>query len=234
MKKILLLFSLSIISICCYSQFNIRLSQIRYWKDSVVKLIKDSSVCETSFSELNGNVRDNISLSNELDAKENIIQRQNPLDTGYYYLDGNLILRNLDSVVLSRYKQKNIFIGIHNAQTVAAGGTSYGFVSGGPSNLASSATQMYVVIGDSSHAMNAYIVTGTAQPATGSLVAVLYRNGFQTNIVITIPAGAPAGVYYDKTHIGVISEGIPVCWQFINNATSASAVIASTSITVEH
>jgi hypothetical protein len=72
-------------------------------------------------------------------------------------------------------------------------------------------------------AQNLCITTfATSQPATGSLVFVLRKNGVDTALTQTVPAGGAVGEYCDTTHTVAINPGDILDIKFVNNATSAS------------
>lgn len=125
-----------------------------------------------------------------------------------------------------------VFIGNQNTSTVAASTTTYGIVSGqaGTGILASKS----IVVGQSGTLKNAYLLTGSAQDVSGSLTCTLYVNGSATSIVITVAAGAAAGTYSDTTHTATLSAGDTIAWKFTNNATSASATLGNTSLTLSN
>lgn len=70
--------------------------------------------------------------------------------------------------------------------------------------------------------------TGT-QPASGSLVFTLRRNGADTTLVLTLAASSVAGVYTATGSIA-IATGDLICMKIRNNATATSANLAQISI----
>lgn len=70
---------------------------------------------------------------------------------------------------------------------------------------------------------NFYIMTSDGQPASGSLVFTLRKNGADTSIVITIAAGSAAGTYSDTSNTVSITAGDVITMQIVNNATSTAA-----------
>ena len=72
------------------------------------------------------------------------------------------------------------------------------------------------------------VILSSTQPASGSLVLTLYKNGSATSIVVTINASDPGGVtpYVDSVHNVKFVEGDYFYWSATNNATSNSAVVA--------
>jgi len=75
-----------------------------------------------------------------------------------------------------------------------------------------------------------YLVTGTAQPASGSLTCTLRLNRADTEIVITVPAGGAAGRYTDLDHRVAVSAGDLLGWRCVNAATATAAYARSFSM----
>ncbi len=67
--------------------------------------------------------------------------------------------------------------------------------------------------------------TTTAQPATGSLVFTLRKNGIATALTLTIAAGGAGSTYSSNTSAIVFAAGDLIGMEIINNATSTSAAI---------
>ena len=72
---------------------------------------------------------------------------------------------------------------------------------------------------------NLYIRTGTAQPASGSLVITLQVAGSDRALTIAIPAGGTAGVYSNLVNTADLLAGNNIRWKFVNNASANSAAI---------
>lgn len=62
------------------------------------------------------------------------------------------------------------------------------------------------------------VVTESAQAATGSLVIMIRKNRGDTVLVVTIGAGAAAGMFTDSTHSFTVDRGNKIAIQLINNA----------------
>lgn len=77
---------------------------------------------------------------------------------------------------------------------------------------------------------NFYIRTSGTQPATGSHVLTILKNGVATSITITIPAGSSAGKFSDTTNSESFVAGDEISILAVNNASSNSASIVSFSI----
>ncbi len=74
-----------------------------------------------------------------------------------------------------------------------------------------------------------YTVSGSTQPATGSLTLTIRKNIADTILVITIAAGSIAGIYSNTSSIVSFAAGDAMAIKFVNNATSTSASIISVS-----
>lgn len=151
----------------------------------------------------------------------------------------NVLIRNATSGNVEQIsatslpaRVSTIFIGNQNTATITASTTTYGIVSGqaGTGIL----TAKSIVVGEAGTLKHAYLITGTAQDGSGSLVCTLYKNGSATSIVITVAAGSAAGVFSDNTHTVSLSAGDTLAWQFQNNATATSAVLGNTSLTLSN
>jgi len=77
---------------------------------------------------------------------------------------------------------------------------------------------------------NFYITIGSAQPASGSLVATVMKGGSATALTITIPAGSGAGGYSDLTHSFTVVAGDAIRVNLQNNATGASGTIGGMAL----
>ena len=96
-----------------------------------------------------------------------------------------------------------------------------------PGMTSAGVTQLAALITVAGTLKNMYIRTGSAQPASGSLVYALQVNGSDSALVITIAAGGAAGNYTDLTHTVALNAGDRIGWKRVNNATGTSAVIGS-------
>lgn len=77
---------------------------------------------------------------------------------------------------------------------------------------------------------NFYVRTSGSQPASGSHVLTILKNGVATSIVVTIAAGSAAGVFSDTTNSVSFAAGDEISIQAVNNATAISSTILSFSI----
>lgn len=67
--------------------------------------------------------------------------------------------------------------------------------------------------------------TGSAQPASGSLVCTVFVNNVATALTFTIAAGAAIGTYKDTTHTVTVAADDRISLEFKNNATGVSASV---------
>jgi hypothetical protein len=75
-----------------------------------------------------------------------------------------------------------------------------------------------------------FITTITAQPSGGSSVFTIQKNGVDTGIVITIPAGSSAGSYSEIVTTASFNAGDNISIKWVNNSASTSCVVAGVSI----
>lgn len=111
-----------------------------------------------------------------------------------------------------------------NAATVPASTTHYVPPS---TPITPSTTLNSVLVTLAGTIRNFYIRTGTAQPASGSLVFTVLKNGVATALTITVAASGAAGTYSDTTHSFSVVAGDLISFQITNNATAASATIGA-------
>lgn len=76
---------------------------------------------------------------------------------------------------------------------------------------------------------NLYVATSTAQPASGSMVITVRKNGAGTALAITLAASATSGVASNTTARVTVAAGDLVSVRFLNNATDFSAQVLSFS-----
>ena len=75
-----------------------------------------------------------------------------------------------------------------------------------------------------------YVMTNTAQPATGSLVCTLRKNSVDQALTITIAAGSAAGVFTDLVNAVSVVAGDLVGMKYVNNATTVSAALLNNQV----
>ena len=71
---------------------------------------------------------------------------------------------------------------------------------------------------------------GAGQPATGSLVLTIRKNGVDTAITLTIPAGTSTGTFSDTTNSVSFVAGDLISVEAVNNATVPSGNITAISL----
>lgn len=99
-----------------------------------------------------------------------------------------------------------------------------GYVSNSLSGTTESAVQIPIPM--SGTISNLYIVTSTAQDASGTLVFTFRNNAADQTVTRAILAGAAAGVYTDTTHSFSVVSGDLIDVKVVNNATNPSATIS--------
>ncbi len=70
------------------------------------------------------------------------------------------------------------------------------------------------------------LVAGT-QPSDGTLVLTVRKNGVDTALTVTVPAGGTAGQYADTVNAATFAQGDVVSISVTNNASSGSCVVKS-------
>lgn len=83
-------------------------------------------------------------------------------------------------------------------------------------------------------AQNLSFTTNSAQPASGSLVITLMKNGVATAITITVAAGAAAATFSDITHTVSFVATDAISLQIVNNATGTSALITRVAMELKY
>ncbi len=101
---------------------------------------------------------------------------------------------------------------------------------GGTTNFNPTERNRQVLIARNCIVKNLYIATGSTQPATGTMVFTLRKNGVDTSLVVTIAANAVAGGYADNIDEVTFSAGDLLSLKSVNNATGTSAELTSWSI----
>ena len=96
--------------------------------------------------------------------------------------------------------------------------------------VATSETTRRIIICNNVTVKNFYIYTSTAQPATGSHVLTVLKNGVATSITVTIASGSAAGLFSDTTNSESFAQGDAISIQAVNNATTNSCTIVSLQI----
>lgn len=78
-----------------------------------------------------------------------------------------------------------------------------------------------------------YIYMRTAQTGTGSLVFTLRKNGADTALTITVPAGGSLGVYSNTSNTVTYSAGDLISVSIVNNGSASSGAISSISFKIQ-
>jgi len=117
-----------------------------------------------------------------------------------------------------------------NGDTLAAGATRFGSLFGGSANHnASDAVRRTPMITNGT-LTRLYVMTSTAQPATGSLVCTVRKNSVDQALTITIAAGSAAGVFSDLVNSVSVVVGDQMGMKFVNNSTGTSAAILNNQV----
>ncbi len=117
-----------------------------------------------------------------------------------------------------------------NGDTLTAGATRFGSLFGGSANHnASDAVRRTPMITNGT-LTRLYVMTSTAQPATGSLVCTVRKNSVDQALTITIAAGSAAGVFSDLVNSVSVAVGDQMGMKFVNNSTGTSAAILNNQV----
>ena len=117
-----------------------------------------------------------------------------------------------------------------NGDTLTAGQTRFGALFGGSANHnASDAVRRTPMITNGT-LTRLYVMTSTAQPASGSLVCTVRKNSVDQALTITIAAGSAAGVFSDLVNSVSVVAGDQMGMKFVNNATGTSAGILNNQV----
>ena len=117
-----------------------------------------------------------------------------------------------------------------NGDTLTASQTRFGSLFGGSANHnASDAVRRTPMITNGT-LTRLYVMTSTAQPATGSLVCTVRKNSIDQALTITIAAGSAAGVFSDLVNSVSVVVGDQMGMKFLNNATGTSAGILNNQV----
>lgn len=94
-------------------------------------------------------------------------------------------------------------------------------------------SEFEIKIGFACTAKNLFLRTGATQPASGSLVVTLRKNGAATALTLTVNASQAAGPYADLTNSVALVAGDRITVEFDNNATLAvSATIQAITLSI--
>jgi hypothetical protein len=117
---------------------------------------------------------------------------------------------------------KTVVAGVYNISTIAgSSGTLFEIITGSGTSATENTRQ--VIFPMAGTIKYAYLNTITTQPASGSLVRTLRKNGADQSIILTVAAGSTSGTFTDLTHTVSVSAGDLLNWKVVNNATVTSA-----------
>lgn len=128
-------------------------------------------------------------------------------------------------------KRNQRFLAYTNGSDVIAAGVT-AFISPGGS-ITDSATEAarQLIIPSACVMQELTVITGNGQPASGSLVFTVRKNGVDTTVILTIAANANAGTYTSPANLSVaFAANDFFSLQVINNASGNSAGIKTWSI----
>jgi hypothetical protein len=117
-----------------------------------------------------------------------------------------------------------------NGDIVPAGVTRFGSLFAGSVNHAASDAARRTPMVTAGTLSRFYVMTNTAQPATGSLVCTLRKNSVDQALTITIAAGSAAGVFTDLVNSVSVAVGDLMGVKFVNNASTNSAAILNNQV----
>jgi hypothetical protein len=117
-----------------------------------------------------------------------------------------------------------------NGDTLAAGATRFGALFGGSANHAATDVVRRTPMVTAGTLTRFYVMTNTAQPATGSLVCTVRKNSVDQALTITIAAGSAAGVFTDLVNSVTVAVGDQMGTKFVNNASTTSAAILNNQV----
>lgn len=82
-------------------------------------------------------------------------------------------------------------------------------------------------------ARNLYVYLRVTQTATGNMVVTCRKNGVDTSLKVTIPAGAASGtVHSDVSNTASFAAGDLLTFSLVNNGTATSGIMSSLSMQV--
>jgi hypothetical protein len=117
-----------------------------------------------------------------------------------------------------------------NANSVGASQTVFGSLFSGAVSFAASDAVRRTPMITSGVMTRLYVMTNTAQPASGSLVCTLRKNSVDQALTITIAAGSAAGVFTDLVNSVSVAVGDQIGMKYQNNATAVSSTIIHNQI----
>lgn len=110
------------------------------------------------------------------------------------------------------------------------GASSTNYLCWGVTSASATENQRNWYVGQAGTIRNFYITTNNAQPASGSLVLTLRKNGVDQAVTITIAASAAAGNFSDTSNSFSVAAGDLLTIKAQNNATAGSAQLIAWGI----
>lgn len=137
----------------------------------------------------------------------------------------------VNSTPSSASSSKSFLFANHGVSAVAGSTTAYGGFVNGSFVTVTSEYQRIVQIPYNCSVSNFYI-SKNASGASGTLVFTIRKNGIDTALTITCAAGSAAGIYSNTSTIVSFSAGDVISFKIVNNSTTSSGSIVTSSIMV--
>lgn len=153
------------------------------------------------------------------------VASNSPITAGTYHK----VTVDTKGLVTSGEVVYSLLSGNPNASNATTGGTAR-YITFSDGNVQNTYNPRQVVLINDVTLKKFYIVTTTSQPASGSSVFTILKNGVDTGIVITIPAGSAAGTYSETSTSVACVEGDTLSVKWVNNAIATSCTVAALSI----
>lgn len=127
-------------------------------------------------------------------------------------------------------KNQRFLMFTSGSDVIAAGATSF-IAPGGSITDSTTEAQRQLHIPFACVMNELTVITANGQPASGSLVFTVRKNGVDTSIVLTVAANANAGTYTSTSSLtATFTANDLLSVQVVNNASGNSAAIKSWSI----
>ncbi len=138
---------------------------------------------------------------------------------------------NLKQVTAQSIAELNIqqmFV-LYGATTLVVPASSTRFLGlEGRETIAASEAGAEIVMKKAGTVKGFYLTTNTAQPASGSFVITVRKNGANTSLTFTIAAGSAAGTYGTDVDVSYV-DGDKFSVSAVNNASASSAQLLTTT-----
>jgi hypothetical protein len=135
------------------------------------------------------------------------------------YVNG--VTSNIQTQLNAKLGSSTFFLNNVLSQGFVGVATRYHSVAG---TIGTGTTTFQVPVPTACNFSNFYFRISSAQPATGTLVLTLQKNGVDTALTITIAAGSAAGNYTDNTNTVTFAAGDTWQLKIVNNATTSTAL----------